>query len=300
MSKKVQWTGHDENMWHPVGHSTSTLKPALYTVSIGPGFWFLKETTFKHDNIVRLGVADTLFKAIESFWAQRDTYKKLGFLHKCGFLLAGPPGTGKTLAATIACTELIAKGGATFILPPNLSGHPNLMVDALKAAREVHPDMPLAAIWEDIDSTCGEDGDSDDRAVMTSLLDGETQIDNVVHIATTNYYDKLDKAFRNRPGRFNVLWVGPPSREVRLAYLKAVIPHGDPKLIEELATKSDGFILDHVKSMLVSVFIHGESVDNVVAHLKEMNFKSDNAPPQLTFKSIFGPLFGSVGPSGRA
>lgn len=299
--KHVQWTGHDDNEWRAVGTSTPQLKPGVYNLGVMGGNWILSSFTPKHDKIVRLGVADILFRAMQAFWDQRDTYKNLGFVHKCGYLLEGKPGTGKTLAAITACQELVAKGGAAFILPPRYSEYPELMVAALKAAREVNPEMPLAAIWEDIDAICNTEAPAVDRALMTNLLDGETQIDNVVHIATTNYYERLDKAFRDRPGRFSVIHVGPPSKEVRLAYLKAVVPNGNPKLIEELAAKSDGFILDHIKSMLVSVFIHGNSVDEVVNHLKQMTFNSESAKePALSFSDVFAPIMQKIMSKGSA
>ena len=38
-----------------------------------------------------------------------------------------------------------------------------------------------------------------------SLLDGENQIGNVVYVATTNYPEKLDKRFTDRPSRFDVV-----------------------------------------------------------------------------------------------
>lgn len=291
---RTQWTGHDENQWRPVGASTPVLKPAFYNLSYGIT-WYLEEFTPKHDNIVRMGVANILYEAMQSFWAQRDEYTKLGFIHKCSYLLAGPPGTGKTIAAITACAEVISNGGVTLLLPPRFCEHPEIMVAALRGIREIHPEMPIAVIWEDIDKICAQDGNAMDRATMSDLLDGETQISNIVHIATTNYFDRIDKAFRNRPGRFSVLWVGPPNLETRLAYLKTIMPDGNPTLIEEVATKSEGLIIDHLKSMLVNVFIHKVPVNDVMKHLKEMNQKSDEAKaPELTFAGIFMPMMEKV------
>ena len=54
---------------------------------------------------------------------------------------------------------------------------------------------------------------------MLSLLDGETQINNVLNLATTNYPELLDKRIVSRPRRFDRrIKIGMPSADVRLQY----------------------------------------------------------------------------------
>jgi hypothetical protein len=40
---------------------------------------------------------------------------------------------------------------------------------------------------------------------LLSFLDGKTQIDHVLFMATTNYPERLDQRFRARPSRFESL-----------------------------------------------------------------------------------------------
>jgi SpoVK/Ycf46/Vps4 family AAA+-type ATPase len=263
--KPVQWAGHEDNAWQPVPTTTPNLKPNIYVPRHSMFGWNLVPIDPKHDRIIRLGVADYVFDNIKKFWSMKETFGKLGLLHKRGFLLHGPPGTGKSIALILVCRSIVESGGVAL-----LCQKPELVADILKSIRAIHPDLPIVCAWEDIEQFCdGEDFEY--RAIMTSLLDGEIQIDNVVHVATTNHLDKIDPAFANRPGRFDdVIYVGAPDKDVRMSYLKAIIPNGDVELMKELVTKSDGLLLSHLKDTVVSVFALGHSVDNTIARLKTM------------------------------
>lgn len=264
--KGIQWTGHNDNMWMIVPETTKQIKPGIFLPQSGMMGWYLREVNPSHDKIIRLGVADYVYDTITKFYSSKSRYRALGLLHKRGFLLYGPPGTGKTFAAAVISNEVVKNGGIVL-----LCTNPGLPAQVCSGIREVHPDMPIMCLWEDIERWCEFGGDEDDRAAMTSFLDGEHQVDGIVHVATTNKFESLDPAFMNRPGRFDdVIYVGAPEERVRREYLMMLLPKSEAKLIDELATKSDGLLLSHLKDCLVSVFVLGHPVDETVDRLKKM------------------------------
>lgn len=271
--KPTQWAGHEENKWMPVPTTTPLLKPAIYRIQVLASMfgdsWTLESISVTHDNIRPIGVVKPLSETIKRFFESYARYASLGLIHKRGFLLHGPPGTGKTLAAMMICDEVVRVGGSAIISADS----PVITGQALSAVRSMHPDMPLVCLWEDIENICEDD--SYERATMTAMLDGDSQINRVVHIATTNHFQRLDAAFINRPGRFDdIVYVGAPEREVRLAYLQSMLPNEPPALIEELANKSDGLLLSHLRDTIVSVFVLGRSVNETITRLKKIDRKS--------------------------
>lgn len=266
-----QWI-KDGSCYVPSSDTLPAVEPGIYQpLRHWQGFQ-LYPLTPKTDAIISLGVAEHVFSEIQDFWKLKDEYKKLGFLHKRNFLLYGPPGTGKSITLKLISEAVMKQGGISLII----GGEANAVVvpSALEGIRQIHPNMPIVCCWEDIEQHCeGEDGDNFDpntRSMMTSLLDGHQQVDNICHIGTTNHIENIDPAYRNRPGRFDeVIYVGSPERDVRLKYLKSIVPNGDPAIIEEIADKSDGLMLAHLKDTLVSSMIHKHKVEDVIRRLRE-------------------------------
>lgn len=280
-----KWAGHNENMWTLVdANTTGKLKPGIYGLDVKNDMFggyklCLCRLEPKHDTTVSVGVADYIANEVKKFRASRAKYHRHGLLHKRGFLLHGEPGTGKTMAAMLAIERCIAAGDVAIIASPA-----QFVREAVGSIRKVEPDLPLICLWEDIDNWAKKGARSDRRRAMTSFLDGDGQADNIVHIATTNFFSALDPAFANRPGRFDdVLEIKAPDAETRFKYLKTLVP--DPALepiVRELADKSDGFLLAHLKDSLVSVFALEHSVDSTIARLKTM---IATAPEAATVKA---------------
>lgn len=113
---------------------------------------------------------------------------------KRGLIFAGAPGTGKThLAKTIAATT-----DATFISITDLP-YPEAVKSVYQFARQTAPTILL---FEDIDTYFD---DRRDRRFATLLneMDGLEENKALITIITTNRKDFLDKAIRERPGRFD-------------------------------------------------------------------------------------------------
>jgi SpoVK/Ycf46/Vps4 family AAA+-type ATPase len=119
---------------------------------------------------------------------------------KRGIVLKGVPGVGKTLIGKILCN--LSDITMIWVTPKYLeSARQVAMIGDL--AREL---APTILFLEDIDMY-GESRDSSSNksllGELMSQLDGITENKNVIVIATTNRGDELEKALRNRPGRFD-------------------------------------------------------------------------------------------------
>ena len=120
--------------------------------------------------------------------------------------------SGKTCIIQQIITDLITNFDGIVIL---CTCHPSLVADAIKQIKQIEPRRKLICLFEDIDAIIKRFGESD----MLSLLDGETQINNVLNLATTNYPEVLDKRIVSRPRRFDRrIKIDMPDASVRLQY----------------------------------------------------------------------------------
>jgi chaperone BCS1 len=196
----------------------------------------LQKVDSKGDDVVLLPdpVAESLIKDAQRFWAAGSAFRKLGFLHKRGFLLMGPAGCGKTSIINQVADYVLREldGLVLLVIEPT---HAEVVLSNL---RRVEPERPVLAVIEDIDSML-----SDGREErLLSLLDGKTQIGHVLFIATTNYPERLDQRLRARPSRFDrVELIAAPSAEVRRAYLKKRVPDLSAVEIDNWIALSEGF-----------------------------------------------------------
>ncbi len=206
-------------------------------------------------------MAESLIKEAQKFWHVADNFRKLGFLHKRGFLLMGPAGCGKT-----SIINRVAE-----YVPRNLDGVVLLVTDpawaevVLSDLRQVEPERPLLAVIEDIDATLGEG--REER--LLSLLDGKTKVDHILFIATTNYRERLDQRLLARPSRFDrVELIGVPSAEVMRAYLERQVPDLVGAELERWVEWSEGFSLAHLKELVLTVRCLGADASEAAVRLK--------------------------------
>lgn len=220
-----------------------------------------------HDSLLVLpdNVCERVLEDIKVFWSRRDAFHKRGQLFKRGILLYGPAGSGKTSTIFLLSKDIIRRGGIVLICK-KVSVH----VDALSLVRKIEPQRPIVSIMEDIDEMIDDEGE---RTIL-SLLDGESQIEDVVHIATTNFPERLDPRIIKRPSRFDeVILVDMPSAEARRIYLQSKIARDE--LSDEDLTKwvaqTEGMSVAYLREMVVAVFCLGKTFDQTIERLKEMN-----------------------------
>lgn len=145
----------------------------------------------------------------------------------------------------------------------------------------IEPNRPVVAIMEDLDALIQRYGEHE----YLALLDGEAQVDRIVFIATTNYPEKLDRRFCDRPSRFDtVQYIGMPSREARKAYLKAKEPSLDVKELKIWVEATDGFSLAHLKELIVAVKCLGQPFGKALARLEGMRVVRPTSEDEPTKK----------------
>ena len=138
--------------------------------------------------------------------------------------------------------------------------------------REVEPNRPVVCVFEDIDAIIDRYGESE----LLSLLDGDSQVDKVVNIATTNYPERLDKRIVSRPRRFDrLIKVEVPADEVRKAFLKAKLPK--TQSVDTWFKLTKGLSFAGLSECIISVICLGNDLEETIAVLKEIEERT----PQL-------------------
>ena len=132
-----------------------------------------------------------------------EIYKKNNVPIKRGILMEGDPGTGKTLVAKALCNQI--KSTFIWVTADDVT-FPDDVTHIYDMAREL---TPAIILFEDIDyigkNRAGERGSYDKiTGELLNQMDGVDSNEGIITLASSNYPKALDKALRNRPGRFDV------------------------------------------------------------------------------------------------
>ena len=143
---------------------------------------------------------------------------------KQGVMLSGGPGNGKTTAIKVVAKEVPPSVTVIYAQPSHL-----MMAKDVRSVCSMARDLsPAVLIIEDID-WIAEDRNTGDAGRVIELmnqLDGLEEFNNVITIATTNDVDKIEKAVKNRPGRFDrVITIDNPDEDCRRRMLKLFTQH---------------------------------------------------------------------------
>ncbi len=261
-------TTGDRTVFWAASDVTDKITPGLYKTidapKIGPAL--LKMIISTDDLILIDSVVKTeVFGEITYFWSDevKKKFKERGFLYKRGILMYGDPGSGKTACIQLLIKEIIKSGGVALY-----GDSPTIMSQCLQMVRRIEPDLPVVVIMEDFEILT-ERGHAENE--WLAMLDGESQVDNVVFLGTTNYVEKLDKRFTDRPSRFDVVVsVPPPSAFIRAKFLH----HKEPDLsfdeVQHWVSLTAGFSIAHLKELIISVRILGKSLESQVSRLRKM------------------------------
>jgi len=261
------WAVYGDRNYSACEKSVPILPPGQYTIQVSEQLGlFFQKTDINLDDLIDLpdSVSEQVIGEIETFWTKEQHFRKFGFLWKRGVLMWGPPGSGKTSTLQVISQKVISHGGISLYVD-----HPGRAARGLKLLRQVEPTRPLIVMLEDIDSIIDVYGESD----LLAIMDGELQIDNVVFVATTNYPERLDKRFINRPSRFDIVKkIGMPDERARKTYLlaKNVRLADDPAELEEWVAKTKNFSIAHLKELIVSVEVFDVPLEDAVTRLKTM------------------------------
>lgn len=271
-----RWAQSDDVFW-PASETVETLEPAFYRFDfvdrVGP---CLRRMTITTDGLIRMPdtMGERVLAEFATFWGLRDRFAERGFLHKRGILLWGPPGSGKTCTLMLMADEIVRNQGGIVCLIDN----PGLATTCLQFIRKIEPDRPIVALMEDLDSLVQRQGNESE---FLALLDGETQVDRICYIATTNYPERLDKRFVDRPSRFDTVeFIGMPSPAARRVYLKAKDPTLDGTELEHWVRDTDGFSVAHLRELIILVRCFDRPLGAAIKRLEGMRIKlsSETAP----------------------
>jgi SpoVK/Ycf46/Vps4 family AAA+-type ATPase len=148
----------------------------------------------------------------------------------------------------------------------------------VKSFRDIEPNRPLLVLMEDIDTIIHQQGDKE----ISNVLDGVTQSNKVVYLATTNELDKLHDKIKKRPSRFDqIIEVTAPGDEDRGIYLDTKIKDEDKKRIrydrEKWIRDTKKMTLSHLRELIVSVVVIGNDYDETITKLKSMTSAALNS-----------------------
>ena len=261
--------------------------PSYSTVDkLPPGFYELKYSPESRQDVLRKKniSVDELFylpsnevldivQDIKNFWQSEQKFKDYKLLHKRGILLYGDPGCGKSGIIQLCTSYLVNKLGGIVL---NIDSGEALekLEGFLTTIRKIEPKRPIIVILEDVDSIAGDTKYY--TSLLLNMLDGLKQTQNIVYIATTNYPEKLEERFTNRPSRFDRRYhIDLPSPEVREAYFRHKIIEKDlsDEEIKIWVQETAGMSLAHLKELVVSVIAMGNSFEHSIDLLKGLKEK---------------------------
>lgn len=261
-----QWTVEANDSFMPAGSSVPKLPAGVFRVEVDDyGRLHFVKTPHLTDDLVEIDDSASLrvIRGIEQFWKSRKQFTSRGILYKRGILLWGPPGSGKTATIALLTDGLVKDGGLVLMVQ-----RPDVAVRALRDLRRIEPRRALIVVLEDIEEIIAARGEHD----LLGLLDGEHQVDNVVHIATTNYPERLGARIVNRPSRFDeVIKVGMPSDNARRRYLLHAMRHESGAFeIDRWIADTNGMSIAHLRELVVAVTCLGRPYEETIQRLKKM------------------------------
>ena len=276
------WATNGELFWR-APKVTKSLPAGVYRASSSSDLGaHLVAVKLEVDNLILMDDGPTMdvLNEIIQFMACEHEFTKRGILFKRGILLYGPPGGGKT-STVHQLNQLIIKNHDGIVV---LSSHPGITAECLRMVRQREPNRQILCVMEDLDSlirTFGEDG-------FLSLLDGESQVNNVIFVATTNYPERLDKRIANRASRFDLVKrIGLPSEKARKLFLTTTEPSLTEAELNEFLKKSDKFTMAELKELIVLTRCLGYSLDPAIKRLQELSKKEKTSDDDREIKAGF-------------
>lgn len=266
-----------KDRYYPTNVTHDSIPSGVYEAKEdSEGMVFFRQIVFPADDLLTMPGMPTAYilDQIRNFWNKEDIFKKFGLLFKRGILLYGPSGCGKTSIIRQLCDEVMKRDGVVV----SVSDMEDTQGILLKL-REIEPNRPILTIFEDIEKMMD---DSDKASDVLSFLDGEKQISNIVHLATTNKPDILEDRLLRRPGRFDlVIGLNPPVAEARRMYLKRLLGDDIEEIkLARIVDDTEGMGLAHLRELVVSIACLGIDYESTLKRMKG-NIKDTIKMPKI-------------------
>lgn len=245
-----------------LGEVTAIDPPGIAVVSVE------SEIEFKTGRVSRDGVTydsvgglsleiEKIREIVEYPLRHPDVFEQFGITPPRGVILHGPPGTGKTLIAKALAHEI---GASVFTIqgPEIVSAwYGGSEYNLRFVFEQAKAKAPAIILIDEIDSIAPRrdrtQGEVEHRvvAMLLTLMDGLSELKDVVVIGTTNTINSVDLALR-RPGRFEYeILVGVPDtrgrREILSIHTRRM-PLKDVNL-DSIADKTYGFVGADISSL---------------------------------------------------
>ena len=260
-----RWAANHEQFWGATS-TYDTLPSGVYRCDWNNqlGAVLIRQVV-ETDHLLTLPDAATneVLAEFDRFWASEKAFADRRYVFKRGFLLWGPPGGGKTSTVQLLVQKVVQERQGVVVYMDN----PGVAAACLQMLRSIERHRPLIAVMEDFDSLV----EKWSAQAFLAMLDGEAQVGNIVFLATTNYPERLERRFVDRPSRFDtIMEIGMPTAEARAVYLKHKEPSLTPDEIERWVELSEDFSIAHLKELVIAVKCLGQTVEFAVERMREM------------------------------
>lgn len=273
----TQWsTDGSGNMFWESGPVITNINPGLYRICSSEkiGTFLCKQLIFT-DKLINISLSDSekVIKEISKFWTLKSKFLERELIHKRGILMSGDPGSGKTSTIQLIIRDVIDQGGVA-IYP-----HPNTRItsEGLQLIRKIQPDIPICLILEDFETLIERNENENE---WLSILDGESQVGNIVFLATTNYISKLDKRFTDRPSRFDtIITVKMPTENMRRQYFLAKEPNVSKEDLDLWVLYTKGLSIAHLKEFIILIMLYDftpEQARDKLRKMRERDYTEDS------------------------
>jgi hypothetical protein len=282
----VQWTDAGTGIFYAAPRTVQRLPAGAYEPVQDPNGVALFRKEILTDDLVNFpgSVSERVIAEVDAFWEQGEMYRKLGFLHRRGFLFYGPQGTGKSSIVNLLVADIIRRGHIAVFCSA-----PGTFATAVRVVRRIDPDRPILCVFEDIDAIVQRYGEER----LLQWLDGADQVDRCVSVATTNYPERLDPRLVSRPRRFDwILKVDALPDFVRRRYLAGKLREaGDGTLheaeLDVLVERTEDLPFAALAELVIALKCHGLGLEDTLERLREMTF-SPPRDPYLHGDGAFG------------
>lgn len=208
--------------------------------------------------------ANQILADIKLFWDSEPFFASNNITQRMGILLFGAQGCGKSVILNHVIKQTIEDGGVVFQGTPQ-EGNYDSFIECIRTFRKIEPKRHLVCVFEEIDKIIEKTGDSQ----ILGVLDGESSINHVLNIATTNHPDKLDPTIVNRPRRFDrIIEIGFPDEETRIAFFKGKNIEGEE--LDMWVKNSIDLSFAAMTELFVLVKAYKRDFDKSLARMKQM------------------------------